>query len=61
MSDDLYKRAASKNKNYHVAEGAKHMSLYEIPQYAGEAVAELASFFKANLSGARKSAGGAAG
>ncbi len=60
MSDDLYKRAASKNKNYHVVEGANHMSLYDIPQCVGEAVSKLASFFKANLSGATKSAGSAA-
>jgi len=60
MSDDLHKRAASKNKNYHVVEGANHMSLYDIPQCVGEAVSKLASFFKANLSGATKSAGSAA-
>jgi uncharacterized protein len=41
MSDDLYKRAASKNKNYHVVEGANHMFLYDIPQYVGEAVSKL--------------------
>jgi fermentation-respiration switch protein FrsA (DUF1100 family) len=49
MSDDLYKLAASKNKNYHVVEGANHMSLYDIPQYVSEAVSTLAPFFKANL------------
>ncbi len=49
MSDDLYKRAASKNKNYHVVEGANHMSLYDVPQYVNEAVSTLAPFFKANL------------
>jgi uncharacterized protein len=60
MSDDLYKRAASKNKNYHVVEGANHMSLYDIPQYVDEAVSKLAPFFKENLSGATKSASAAA-
>jgi fermentation-respiration switch protein FrsA (DUF1100 family) len=49
MSDDLYKRAASRNKYYHVVEGANHMSLYDIPKYVGEAVSTLAPFFRANL------------
>lgn len=49
MSDDLYQRAASRNKNYHVVEGANHMSRYDIPQYVGEAVYTLSPFFKANL------------
>jgi len=49
MSDDLYKRAASTNKNYHVVEGANHMSLYDVPQYVDEAVSVLAPFFKENL------------
>jgi fermentation-respiration switch protein FrsA (DUF1100 family) len=49
MSDDLYKRAASKNKNFHVVEGANHMSLYDIPKYVDEAVSVLAPFFKSNL------------
>ena len=56
MSDDLYQRAASKNKNFHVVEGANHMSLYDVPQYVDEAVSKLAPFFKANLSGATQSA-----
>ena len=43
MSDDLYKRAASK------VEGANHMSLYDVPKYVDEAVSVLAPFFKANL------------
>jgi fermentation-respiration switch protein FrsA (DUF1100 family) len=49
MSDDLYKRAASKNKGFHVVEGANHMSLYDVPKYVDEAVSEVAPFFKANL------------
>lgn len=49
MSDDLYKRAASKNKNFYVVEGANHMSLYDVPKYVEEAASVLASFFKTNL------------
>ena len=49
MSDDLYKRAASTTKNVHVAEGANHMSLYDVPKFVDEAVSVLAPFFKANL------------
>lgn len=50
MSDDLYNRVASKNKKFHIVEGANHMSLYDVPQYVDEAVSVLASFFKENLS-----------
>ncbi len=60
MSDDLFKRAASNNKKFHVVEGANHMSLYDVPQYVDEAVSVLAPFFKVNLSGATKSASVAA-
>jgi uncharacterized protein len=49
MSDDLYNRAASNNKNFHIVDGANHMSLYDVPKYVDEAVSKLAPFFKANL------------
>ena len=49
MSDDLYQRAASKKKNFHVVEGANHMSLYDVPKYVNEAVSVLAPFFQTNL------------
>jgi hypothetical protein len=49
MSDDLYKRAASKEKKFHVVEGANHMSLYDVPKYVDEAVSVLAPFFKTHL------------
>src|SRR5262249_36217083 len=49
MSDDLYKRAASANKKFHVVEGSSHMQLYDVPKYVDEAVSVFASFFKANL------------
>jgi fermentation-respiration switch protein FrsA (DUF1100 family) len=49
MSDDLMRRAASKDKNLHIVEGANHMSMYDVPQYVDEAVSVLAPFFKKNL------------
>jgi uncharacterized protein len=49
MSDDLYKRAASTNKKFHVVEGSNHMQLYDVPKYVDEAVPVLAPFFKSNL------------
>lgn len=49
MSDALYERAASRNKCFHVVQGANHMSMYDVPQYVDEAVSKLAPFFKANL------------
>jgi hypothetical protein len=35
-SDDLYKRAASTSKTFHVVEGANHMRLYDVPKYVDE-------------------------
>lgn len=49
MSDDLYRRAASKDKNFHVVEGSNHMQLYDVPKYVDEAVSVLAPFFKSHL------------
>ena len=49
MSDDLYKRAASTNKQFHVVEGSNHMQLYDVPKYVDEAVLVLVRFFKGNL------------
>ncbi|WP_322060043.1 alpha/beta hydrolase [Paraburkholderia sp. J63] len=49
MSDDLFARAASKDKQFHVVEGANHMSLYDVPQYVDEAVSVLAPFFQRTL------------
>ncbi|MCB1608786.1 MAG: alpha/beta hydrolase [Xanthomonadales bacterium] len=50
MSDDLYARAASTDKQFHVVEGANHMSLYDVPKYVDEAVSVLAPFFNSRLS-----------
>ncbi|MCB1636314.1 MAG: alpha/beta hydrolase [Xanthomonadales bacterium] len=49
MSDDLYARAASADKQFHVVEGANHMSLYDVPKYVDEAVSVLAPFFESRL------------
>ena len=46
MSDDLYRRAANKDKKFHVVEGSNHMRLYDAPKYADEAVSLLVPFFK---------------
>ena len=37
--------AASTDKQFHVVEGANHMSLYDVPKYVDEAVSVLAPFF----------------
>lgn len=50
MSDDLFARAASKDKAFHVVEGANHMDLYDGQKFVDEAVSVLAPFFKAKLS-----------
>lgn len=49
MSDDLFERAASEDKSFHVVEGANHMSLYDVPEYVDEAVSVLAPFFNSKL------------
>jgi uncharacterized protein len=50
MSDDLFDRAASTDKAFHIVEGANHMDLYDGQTFVDEAVAVLAPFFKAKLS-----------
>jgi hypothetical protein len=49
MSDDLYARAASTDKQVHIVDGANHMSLYDVPKYVDEAVSVLAPFFQSRL------------
>ena len=49
MSDDLYDRAASTDKSYHVVNGANHMDMYDGKTYVEEAVSVLAPFFKQKL------------
>lgn len=50
MSDDLLRRAASKQKNMYIVNGANHMSLYDGEKYVNEAVSQLVPFFKETLS-----------
>lgn len=50
MSDDLFDRAASTDKAFHVVEGANHMDLYDGQDFVDEAVSVLAPFFTAKLS-----------
>lgn len=52
MSDDLFDRAASTDKSFHVVEGANHMELYDGRKYVDEAVSVLAPFFQRKLSAA---------
>lgn len=49
MSDDLFERAASQDKHFHVVAGSNHMTLYDVPQYVDEAVSVLAPFFQRTL------------
>lgn len=46
MSDDLYDRASSRDKRYHIVEGANHMDLYDGKVYVAEAISVLAPFFE---------------
>lgn len=50
MSDDLMERVASGDKKMHIIKGANHMSLYDVPQYVDEAVAQIVPFFEKNIS-----------
>lgn len=49
MSDDLFERAASTDKHFHVVKGANHMDLYDVPKYVDEAVSNLVPFFTAKV------------
>lgn len=50
MSDDLFDRAASTDKAFHVVEGANHMDLYDGQTFVDEAASVLAAFFMDKLS-----------
>lgn len=52
MSDDLFDRAASADKSFHIVEGANHMDLYDGKAFVDEAVSVLAPFFRQKLTGA---------
>ena len=49
MSDDLFDRAASADKFFHIVEGANHMDLYDGQKYVDEAVSVLAPFLEQKL------------
>ncbi|MCB1371907.1 MAG: alpha/beta hydrolase [Rhodobacteraceae bacterium] len=49
MSDDLFERAASREKSFHVVEGANHMQLYDGGRHVEEAASVLAPFFARHL------------
>ncbi len=49
MSDDLYDRASSQDKRYHIVEGANHMDFYDGKAYVAEAISVLAPFFEETL------------
>lgn len=49
MSDDLFNRAASTDKQFHVIDGANHMDLYDGKSQVDEAVSTLAPFFQKHL------------
>ncbi len=49
MSDDLFARAASTDKQFHVVEGSNHMQLYDGEPQIADAVGALAPFFKDKL------------
>lgn len=49
MSEDLFDRAASTDKAFHIVEGANHMDLYDGEAFVAEAVSVLAPFFTAKL------------
>lgn len=49
MSDDLFDRAASTDKSFHIVEGANHMDLYDGQKFVEEAVSVLAPFFEQKL------------
>ncbi|MEU2799527.1 alpha/beta hydrolase [Streptomyces sp. NPDC006863] len=49
MSDDLFARAASKDKSFHVVEGSNHMELYDGEKEVAEAVSKLGPFFADKL------------
>ncbi|MBB5406418.1 hypothetical protein HDG34_000333 [Paraburkholderia sp. HC6.4b] len=49
MSEELFDRAASKDKSFHVVDGANHMDLYDVCRFVEEAVSVLAPFFLSRL------------
>lgn len=48
-SEELNKKAASKNKELFIVKGATHMDLYDIPKYVNQAVEKMTTFFEKSL------------
>jgi fermentation-respiration switch protein FrsA (DUF1100 family) len=48
-SQDAFKRAASRDKNLHIVDGAGHVDLYDRPEFVTEVMSKLAPFYKAKL------------
>lgn len=49
ISEDLFRRAASKDKHLHIVPGASHIGMYDKPDLVAEAMSKLGPFFKAKL------------
>ena len=49
MSDDLFARAASTDKKFHIVEGSNHMCLYDGKSYIDDALSALGPFFMEKL------------
>lgn len=49
FSQDILERAASRDKNLHIVEGASHFDLYDSPGFVAEAVTNLAAFYRTKL------------
>lgn len=49
MSEDLYHRAASTDKDLLIVEGGTHMAMYDQPTLVDAAMGKFAPFFKKNL------------
>lgn len=53
MGDDLFERAASQDKDFHVVKGANHMDLHDGEAEVGEAAKVLGGFFERTLGKSR--------
>ncbi|MCV2217945.1 alpha/beta hydrolase [Thauera sp. Sel9] len=49
MSEELFRRAASKDKDLLIVEGGTHIAMYDQPDMVGAAMARFAPFFKTHL------------
>lgn len=49
ISEDLFRRAASKDKHLHIVPGASHIAMYDKPDLVTEAMSRLGPFFKTRL------------